>query len=104
MISPSSRSAIGPPTAASGETCPIAAPLDAPLKRPSVISATVDPRPVSYTHLINHGVSVFISALITHDIDIDILFCQKTGELSQHLWLIPVKDSDSTASLSLIHI
>ena len=30
MISPSSIKAIGPPTAASGDTCPIEAPLDAP--------------------------------------------------------------------------
>ena len=34
MISPSSTSAIGPPTAASGETWPMEAPLDAPEKRP----------------------------------------------------------------------
>ncbi len=37
MISPFSTSAIGPPTAASGETCPMAAPRVAPEKRPSVI-------------------------------------------------------------------
>ena len=43
MMSPSSTSAIGPPTAASGETCPIDAPLEAPLKRPSVIRATLEP-------------------------------------------------------------
>ena len=47
MISPSSIKAIGPPTAASGDTCPIEAPLEAPEKRPSVINATA----VSYTHL-----------------------------------------------------
>ena len=35
----SSTKAIGPPTAASGETCPIAGPLDAPENLPSVISA-----------------------------------------------------------------
>ena len=40
MISPSSTRAIGPPTAASGETCPIEAPLDAPENLPSVIRAT----------------------------------------------------------------
>ena len=33
MISPSSTSAMGPPTAASGDTCPIEAPLEAPEKR-----------------------------------------------------------------------
>ena len=35
----SSTNAIGPPTAASGETCPIAGPLDAPENLPSVIRA-----------------------------------------------------------------
>lgn len=43
MISPSSTNAIGPPTAASGETCPIQAPLEAPENLPSVIRATLDP-------------------------------------------------------------
>ena len=46
MISPSSTKAIGPPTAASGETCPMDAPLDAPEKRPSVIKATELPSPI----------------------------------------------------------
>ena len=46
MISPSSTRAMGPPTAASGETCPMEAPLDAPLKRPSVIRATEEPSPI----------------------------------------------------------
>ena len=46
IISPSSTSAIGPHTAASGDTCPIEAPRDAPEKRPSVISATVEPSPI----------------------------------------------------------
>jgi len=46
MISPSSTSAIGPPTAASGETCPIEAPRLAPEKRPSVIRATDEPSPI----------------------------------------------------------
>ena len=46
MMSPSSTSAIGPPTAASGDTCPMDAPLDAPEKRPSVISATLEPSPI----------------------------------------------------------
>lgn len=35
----SSIKAIGPPSAASGDTCPIAGPFDAPEKRPSVIKA-----------------------------------------------------------------
>ena len=46
ILSPSSTSAIGPPTAASGDTCPIDAPLEAPLKRPSVIRATLEPSPI----------------------------------------------------------
>ena len=46
IMSPSSIKAIGPPTAASGETCPIEAPRDAPLKRPSVIRATEEPSPI----------------------------------------------------------
>ena len=46
MISPSSTSAIGPPTAASGHTCPMLAPLEAPEKRPSVINATLEPSPI----------------------------------------------------------
>ena len=41
MMSPSSTAAIGPPTAASGATWPTMNPRVAPLKRPSVISATV---------------------------------------------------------------
>ena len=39
-ISPYFKRAISPPVAASGQTWPIEAPLDAPLKRPSVIKAT----------------------------------------------------------------
>jgi len=46
MISPSSTSAIGPPTAASGETCPMDAPRLAPENLPSVIRATDDPSPI----------------------------------------------------------
>ena len=34
---------MGPPAAASGDTCPIAGPLDAPEKRPSVIRAILLP-------------------------------------------------------------
>ena len=40
IMSPSSTKAITPPSAASGDTCPIDAPLVAPLNLPSVISAT----------------------------------------------------------------
>ena len=46
MVSPSYTNAIGPPTAASGETWPMDAPRLAPEKRPSVISATVEPKPI----------------------------------------------------------
>ena len=37
---------MGPPTAASGETWPMDAPLEAPENLPSVISATEDPSPI----------------------------------------------------------
>src|ERR1044071_886954 len=43
--SPSRSAAIGPPTAASGATWPTTKPCEAPEKRPSVISATLPPRP-----------------------------------------------------------
>ncbi len=45
MRSPSRSSAIGPPRAASGAMWPTMKPCVAPLKRPSVISATSSPRP-----------------------------------------------------------
>ena len=45
--SPSSTSAIGPPSAASGDTCPIDGPVDAPENHPSVISAIVRPSSLS---------------------------------------------------------
>ena len=44
--SPSSMSAMGPPAAASGLTCPTAGPFVAPEKRPSVISATLVDSPI----------------------------------------------------------
>ena len=44
-MSPSRRSAIGPPLAASGPTWPTQKPRVAPEKRPSVISATFLPMP-----------------------------------------------------------
>ena len=44
--SPSSMSAMGPPAAASGLTCPTAGPFVAPEKRPSVMSATLVDRPI----------------------------------------------------------
>ena len=43
--SPSRSSAIGPPTAASGATCPAISPCVAPEKRPSVSNATARPSP-----------------------------------------------------------
>ena len=45
MMSPSRTAAMGPPACASGETWPMAAPRVAPLKRPSVMSATSLSRP-----------------------------------------------------------
>ena len=44
--SPSWMSAIAPPTAASGATCPTTRPWVAPEKRPSVMSPTESPSPV----------------------------------------------------------
>ena len=41
MVSPSSMRPMGPPEAASGLTWPMAAPREAPEKRPSVMRATV---------------------------------------------------------------
>ena len=46
IVSPSFNAAIGPLDAASGETCPMAAPFVAPEKRPSVMSATLSPNPM----------------------------------------------------------
>ena len=45
MVSPSRTAAMGPPACASGATWPMAAPRVAPLKRPSVMSATSLSRP-----------------------------------------------------------
>ena len=45
ISSPFFRRPIRPPSAASGETCPTHAPCVAPLKRPSVMSATLSPSP-----------------------------------------------------------
>ena len=45
IISSFSTNAIGPPSAASGEICPMEIPRDAPENRPSVISATFVPNP-----------------------------------------------------------
>ena len=42
----SSTRAMAPPWAASGQTWPMAAPRVAPEKRPSVISATEEPKPI----------------------------------------------------------
>ena len=46
IMSPSSTRAMGPPMAASGDTWPMEAPREAPENRPSVIRATVEPRPM----------------------------------------------------------
>mmetsp|Transcript_21366 Transcript_21366/g.39993 ORF Transcript_21366/g.39993 Transcript_21366/m.39993 type:complete len:324 (-) Transcript_21366:35-1006(-) len=56
MGSPVSTSAMGPPTAASGETCPMMNPCEPPENRPSVIRATSLPRPAPMITLV--GVSI----------------------------------------------
>ena len=48
MRSPSSINAIGPPTAASGVTCPTTKPWLPPENRPSVIRATSEPSPLAH--------------------------------------------------------
>ena len=58
IISPSSIKAIGPPTAASGDTCPIDAPLVAPEKRPSVINATSLSSPIPAISLVGDNISL----------------------------------------------
>ena len=45
MMSPSRMMPMAPPAAASGQTCPIAAPRVAPENLPSVMSATSAPSP-----------------------------------------------------------
>src|SRR6266508_1371949 len=57
MRSPSRRSAIGPPTSASGETWPTENPFVAPENRPSVISATSLPRPAPATAAVTASIS-----------------------------------------------
>ena len=49
--------AMGPPDAASGEICPIHAPLVPPEKRPSVIKATLEPRPMPIIALVGASIS-----------------------------------------------
>lgn len=67
ILSPSSTSAIGPPNLASGTTWPIINPLDAPLNRPSVMSAVefASPAPaiVPVGPWINGKKIVMVSAL-----------------------------------------
>mmetsp|Transcript_43205 Transcript_43205/g.92018 ORF Transcript_43205/g.92018 Transcript_43205/m.92018 type:complete len:209 (-) Transcript_43205:1238-1864(-) len=55
--SPSSSKAIGPPTCASGETCPTQKPCEPPLNRPSVMSATSLPRPAPMTMEVGLSIS-----------------------------------------------
>src|SRR5450759_431318 len=55
--SPSQTSAIGPPTAASGETWPTMNPCVAPEKRPSVTRATVSPRPCPTSEAVTARIS-----------------------------------------------
>ena len=57
IISPAFIIAIGPPAAASGEICPIHAPLVPPENLPSVISATLEPRPIPIIALVGANIS-----------------------------------------------
>ena len=49
-VSPSWTRAMAPPSAASGETCPMLSPEVPPLKRPSVMSAHALPRPLPFKY------------------------------------------------------
>src|SRR3990167_1864276 len=55
--SPSFSAAIGPPTAASGATCPAISPWVAPENRPSVSRATLSPSPSPYSAPVTASIS-----------------------------------------------
>mmetsp|Transcript_37762 Transcript_37762/g.88853 ORF Transcript_37762/g.88853 Transcript_37762/m.88853 type:complete len:335 (+) Transcript_37762:311-1315(+) len=57
MMSPSCTIAIGPPTCASGATCPTQKPWLPPEKRPSVMSATSWPSPAPMTIEVGESIS-----------------------------------------------
>src|ERR1044072_3818026 len=57
MVSPSCTSAIGPPRAASGAMWPTIRPWVAPEKRPSVISATASPSPLTTSAAVTGSIS-----------------------------------------------
>src|SRR5206468_4128197 len=57
IVSPFRSAAIGPPSAASGAMWPIMKPWVAPEKRPSVISATVSPRPAPWSAPVTCSIS-----------------------------------------------
>src|SRR5665647_269302 len=58
IISPSSISLNKPPLAASGEICPIDAPFETPLNRPSVISAQELSRPIPASVAVGESISL----------------------------------------------
>ena len=64
MMSPSSTNAIGPPSAASGEICPIEIPRDAPEKRPSVIKPTLAPSHVQQFAMLEQAFQAFLVRLL----------------------------------------
>ena len=57
ISSPSATSAISPPSAASGETCPTERPEVAPEKRPSVTSAQAVASPAALMRLVGMSIS-----------------------------------------------
>src|SRR3989339_843107 len=58
ISSPSSTIARGPPTIASGDTCPIQGPWVPPEKRPSVTSATDSPKPIPTSAAVGANISL----------------------------------------------
>ena len=58
ISSSSSTKANGPPTIASGETCPMQGPLVPPEKRPSVIKATELSRPIPTSAAVGDNISL----------------------------------------------
>ena len=71
IASPSRTSASGPPTAASGDTCPTTNPWLPPEKRPSVISATWSPSPLPMMAAVGLSISRMpgpaARTLVAHD-------------------------------------
>ena len=57
MISPSSANAIAPPSAASGETCPMLRPEVPPENLPSVNKAQDFPSPFDFKYVVGYSIS-----------------------------------------------